>query len=576
MFQRFDHRAGHYGLLLLVAGGLFLPNLGQPSLWDIDEAHNSEAAREMLECGNWVVPTFNFQLRVDKPALLYWLQIAAYQVFGVNEFAARLPSALAAMLTMLVTYELGRLLFGPATGLLAGAILASTVLFCAAAHFANPDALLNACTLLAALFLWLCWARSNALWFIPAGLATGAAVLAKGPVGIVLPSAVFALFALWCGRFRLLWSWGFLAGTIVFSLVAAPWYVWVSVDTRTDFLQGFILTHNVGRYLRPMENHGGPVYYYLLVLAVGLAPWSAFLGLTAWNALREAAINGDTRMGGHGDTEIRDAATRRHGKAVPESPSLQVSSLAVRYLACWIFVYLAFFSFAGTKLPNYILPIYAPLAMLTARFLDRWRRGIIQPPAWTIHLSLVVLVLMGCGICLALLVVAGVLPVPALRGRLVPELAGWAGLGLLPVLGAGLSWWFLKGQHRLGFVVSMAGMAIGLSGTLAAWGGNALENRKAPRLLAQSCQVRADEQEIRIACYQYYQPSLVFYCQREVHRVASEPELEEFLASPLPVYLFVPAKTWQSIHARFPSSCRVLGSNPDLYRGYEVALVTNR
>src|SRR3954447_682307 len=138
MLQRLDHRAGHYLLLLVVAAVTCLPNLGAPSLWDIDEGHNAEAAREMLASGNWIVPTFNFQLRVDKPALLYWLQIAAYQVCGVNEFAARLPSALAALVAVLAAYELGRAMFGAATGLVTGLVLASTAMFCAAAHFANP------------------------------------------------------------------------------------------------------------------------------------------------------------------------------------------------------------------------------------------------------------------------------------------------------------------------------------------------------------------------------------------------------------------------------------------------------
>src|SRR5438270_10128432 len=108
MFRHLHNRFGHYTLLLLVALSLGLPNLGAPSLWDIDEGNNAEAAREMLESGNWVVPTFNFQLRVDKPALLYWLQIGAYRLFGVGEFGARLPSVLAALLTVVCTYEFGR------------------------------------------------------------------------------------------------------------------------------------------------------------------------------------------------------------------------------------------------------------------------------------------------------------------------------------------------------------------------------------------------------------------------------------------------------------------------------------
>src|SRR5262245_60414947 len=128
MFQWLNGRGGHYVLLLLVAAGLFLPNLGVCSLWDIDEGHNAEAAREMLESGNWITPTFNFQLRVDKPALLYWLQAGAYRVFGVNECAARLPSALAAMFAVLLVYELGRRLFDVRTGLLAGLMLASAVM----------------------------------------------------------------------------------------------------------------------------------------------------------------------------------------------------------------------------------------------------------------------------------------------------------------------------------------------------------------------------------------------------------------------------------------------------------------
>src|SRR5205823_2127741 len=100
------------------------------------------------------LPTFNYQLRVDKPALLYWLQILSYRTFGVGEFAARLPSALAAILSVLVTYELGRRMFNAAAGLLAGLALASAVMFCAAAHFANPDALLTACTALTFLTFW--------------------------------------------------------------------------------------------------------------------------------------------------------------------------------------------------------------------------------------------------------------------------------------------------------------------------------------------------------------------------------------------------------------------------------------
>src|SRR6266478_5863328 len=96
MFRILLTRIVHYLLLLAVTAALTLPGLGAISLWDIDEGLNAEAAREMLESGDWVVPTFNFKPRTSKPALLYWLQALAYQQLGVNEFSARLPSVLAA------------------------------------------------------------------------------------------------------------------------------------------------------------------------------------------------------------------------------------------------------------------------------------------------------------------------------------------------------------------------------------------------------------------------------------------------------------------------------------------------
>src|SRR3954471_14670943 len=97
MFDRVHGRGWHYPLLIGLGVALFLTNLGGATLWDLDEGRNAGCAYEMMEAGNWVLPTFNGRTRVDKPALIYWLQIAAYRTFGVGEFAARLPSALAAL-----------------------------------------------------------------------------------------------------------------------------------------------------------------------------------------------------------------------------------------------------------------------------------------------------------------------------------------------------------------------------------------------------------------------------------------------------------------------------------------------
>src|SRR5262249_43598164 len=153
---------------------------------------------------------------------------------------------------------------------------------------------------------------------------------------------------------------------LAFALVALPWYVWIGAETKTDFLRGFFLTHNLGRFLSPMENHRGPVFYYVLAFVVGFAPWSAFFGLACWYSAGEWK---------------RAKAAEKRSSVLPDAGGFGscagVLPQAHAFLWCWIAVTFIFFSLAATKLPNYILPLYPPAALLTARFLDCWRRGVV-------------------------------------------------------------------------------------------------------------------------------------------------------------------------------------------------------
>src|SRR5205823_5309254 len=130
-----------------------------------------------------------------------------------------------ALLTLLVTYELGRRAFDSTTGLLAGLILGSAPMFCASARFANPDALLNAFVVLALFAFWRGYARGSRGWFVQSGAAAGLAFLAKGPTGLLLPGAVVVLFLGWSGRLKVLFDRGLLWGVLAFVLVGLPWYV---------------------------------------------------------------------------------------------------------------------------------------------------------------------------------------------------------------------------------------------------------------------------------------------------------------------------------------------------------------
>ena len=198
------HRGRHYLLLTALAGLVFFLNLGGPTLWDVDEGRNGPCSEAMFMSGDWIVPTFNRELRVDKPALLYWLQILCYYAFGINEFAVRFPSAVAALGTVLISYELARSMFSRTTGLLTGVIVATTPMMCGAARFANPDSLLNCFTTLSLTIFWLGLANRRWWWFVAMGASAGMAMLAKGPVGFVLPGAVCVFFLLWERQHRLL------------------------------------------------------------------------------------------------------------------------------------------------------------------------------------------------------------------------------------------------------------------------------------------------------------------------------------------------------------------------------------
>src|SRR6516164_2788367 len=126
-------------ILIAVAAAVFLPRLGATRLWDDDETFFAQAAREMYERGDLVVPTFNQALFSHKPPFMYWMMIGAYHVFGVSEFAARLPSALFGIATVLLVWRLGRIIYSPVVGFWAGMILATSLNFVVISRAATTD-----------------------------------------------------------------------------------------------------------------------------------------------------------------------------------------------------------------------------------------------------------------------------------------------------------------------------------------------------------------------------------------------------------------------------------------------------
>jgi 4-amino-4-deoxy-L-arabinose transferase-like glycosyltransferase len=324
-----------YALPLLLAGAVFLGlffNLGAIPLFDVDEGAFGEATREMLERGDIVSTWLNGQPRYDKPILTYWLQAVSVLALGLNEFALRLPSALAASAWIAAICVFARRFIDRDTGCAAAFIAASTVGVMVIGRGAIADALLNLFLALAMFDIIRYAAELRPGWRRRAFLWIGLGLLTKGPVALLVPGAASLLAFALLGRARDWWRAACdPAGWALLLAVAMPWYL-VEYARRGDaFLAGFFMRHNVERFLSPLQGHGGGPFYYLPAILLLLLPYTGLFLSTLPGLRRLRAAPLDT------------------------------------FLWCWFLFVFVFFSLAGTKLPHYLLYGATPLFILMAR-----------------------------------------------------------------------------------------------------------------------------------------------------------------------------------------------------------------
>lgn len=326
-------------LLILVVALSFFWQLGAVPLYDLDEGAFTEATREMLDTGNVITPHRDGEPRYDKPVLIYWLQAASTQAFGFNEFALRLPSALAASLWVLALWGFVRKRIDAPTATVAGLTLALALQVSLIAKAAVADALLN---LLIALTFFEIYryflepdAPANRRYLLRAYLWMALGFLTKGPVAVVFPLVVSLLFALSTLRWQMLWHWLKAVfnplGWVIFVLIAGPWYLAIYLDNGVGFFQSFFLHHNLDRFHAPIHNHSGFPGYYLVMLPVIVLPFSGWV------------IN------------------------LFKTFNMAWSDPLERFLWMWFLTVLIFFSFSATQLPHYLLYGAVPLFILMAK-----------------------------------------------------------------------------------------------------------------------------------------------------------------------------------------------------------------
>ncbi len=553
-------RNANLTLLMVVSLVVFFTNLGGPKLWDRDEPRNAGCAVEMMQAGDWVVPRFNDELRSHKPALLYWLMISAYSVFGVSEFSARFWSAVLGSLTVLLTYDLGRRLFNHQAGLWAGVCLATSLMFTVAARAATPDApLIFFVTLSLWLYVRFSFPKTGAAnseelppyypqqyWQVMLIYgAMGLAVLSKGPVGLVLPTAIIGMFLLiqrlpahevatsWPGKLRdtlrpfaplhfLKTVWFMRPGLALAAClaVALPWYAWVAVR-NFEWIEGFFLEHNVHRAVTAFEGHSGPPIYYLGAICIGFFPWSVFFVPLFLDLRRQLQANRRQRAG-------------------------------LILCCCWVGVWLGAFSIAQTKLPSYITPLYPGLALLCGVFINRIveRRSEISSRWLDVAFGLTVVV----GI-----VLTGVLYL--LAQQFLPGREYVAGVALILALGGGLAWGLNRAEKSPWAFRAFAAMAVLFAVGLFAGVAQQVSHYQAiDRLLAK---IEHEVPEHELCSFGVLEATWVYYAQQPVRFVADHPaQLQRHLAAGIDTILLTTPEKLKQLPLEMQSQLTEVAREP--------------
>ncbi|HEU5181120.1 MAG TPA: glycosyltransferase family 39 protein [Candidatus Polarisedimenticolia bacterium] len=349
--------AGVAGLAVLMLGF----RLGSTGLWT-DESIYAQTAREMARSGDWITPKLCGGPYLIKPVLYHWMAAVAFHLAGESELAARLPQAAAAalMLTFMlaVTGGFARNSDSPSTrkgAWLAAAALLTSPGFIMGARVAGMDLLLSAAITLTILCFSRGYSEGGSLrggWFVASGFFAGLGLLAKGPLGALIPGLVILIFLALRGQVRIAVSRPARKGALVALLTAAVWYLPVSYLHWERFNRVFWMANNVTRLHEPVSDHKGPITFYVPVFLLAFLPWSFPFAVAFARSVKRVVAQRPTRC-------------------APEDLLLLI----------WFAAPFIFYSAVATKLPGYILPVFPAAALLTAqewvreREAPRRRRG---------------------------------------------------------------------------------------------------------------------------------------------------------------------------------------------------------
>lgn len=360
-----------WGLLALTLFTFFFL-LGSRALNEPDEGRYSEIAREMIETGDWLVPHLWYLPHLDKPPMTYWLIAVSMKLFGQNEWAARLPVALAGVSGVWAAFLFGCSLGGRRVAIWSALILQTSLLYFVMARMLTTDILLTQFTAWAIYFWWRSWLEAKTEsgkrkagkffgWHLAGWMMIALAFLTKGPIALAIPLVAFGALLLLRRREvpgKILVA-GFLAGFALFLVLAAPWFL--AVFQRVPESGHYMIFGQAAGHLlgTTIKNRPGGIFYFFGVLAVGLLPWTILLGWVWRSPSPPSAV--------HRPQSETQSAIRNRQSAIKRDGWL--------LLNVWAIFTFVLFSLARAKLPAYILPIFPALAVMLAwKFFDEERR----------------------------------------------------------------------------------------------------------------------------------------------------------------------------------------------------------
>lgn len=339
-------------LLLVVALVVFLAGSGRMALTDEEESRYALIAKNMVDGEDYLRPqkVINGDPYFDKPPLYFWLTAVSFEVLGPSNFSSRVVPAVGACLMLAATYLVAASLFNHVLGLVSAGTLLATVVMIGFGKYVRMD------VYLAAFVGFALWAfiqgfhsPENRKWFALMYVPIALGMLTKGPVAVVIPGAVILVFLLLQRRMGTLWRMKVILGVAMLIVLAGPWFLYMTLEypatgDQPGYFGTFFLKHNVGRFWSSsLFGHGETMLMYPFVVAVSLLPWTGATMLACARYLGPGfrRENNDWRS---------------------------------QFLLVWAGLVVVFFALAETKLPNYILPAFVPLGVLTGRYVyDYWQ-----------------------------------------------------------------------------------------------------------------------------------------------------------------------------------------------------------